>query len=333
MKMDIEVLTSNDGSMRMVMTTIDAKTGKVLSTNETYVIPQEKVMTTVIHDQKKYVKAEFKDDMLIRMKKQNNDPREMIKKMLETNYTNLGKAEIDGVEVVGFETIDPNLLGGMAEEVKLVLWIDVETWLPFRSDMTLKMNKDSEMNGEIYYYWDVPITADSFEPVIPEDYTRLTSEAMQMPSITEEGAIEGLKFFAEIFGRYPEKLNMMDLMQKAIGIRQSDDLTEAGKRLVEKMNEMPKGPDGQILQEEVTKRTMDVMLPTQSLAAFYMSLVGEKKEPRYYGDSVSPGDADAVLLEWKASDNEKRVIYGDLSAETIVIGEAADAPVIKEVAP
>ncbi len=320
---DGEVLASQDGSIRMIMTTTGAVPGMEHMTQEMYIIPEEKAMITIMPEQKKYMRAEFSDDMLDKMKKQNNDPREMVKAMLKTDYVELGKSEIDGVEVEGYETVDPNLLTGLAEEVRLVLWIDVDTWLPFRTDMTMKMNKDSEMNGVIYYYWDVPATAESFKPVIPEDYTPLASEPMQMPDISEEGAIKGLKFLSEIFGSYPESLNMMTLMQKFSALEDTDNLTEAGRKLLEKMRLATKTQDGQTDEQKVVKQTMEIMKPVQSLAMFYMALVADKKEPVYHGATVGPDDFDAVLLEWKVSDNEKRVIYADLSAETIPIAEAA----------
>jgi hypothetical protein len=37
----------------------------------------------------------------------------------------------------------------------------------------------------------------------------------------------------------------------------------------------------------------------------------------YYGNVVTPKDADKVLMRWKLSDNEYRVIFGDLHAETV----------------
>ncbi len=332
-EIDGEVLVSNDYGMKMTMTTGGAVPGQEPTTTETYVIPEEKAMITVIHAQKKYMEARFNNDMLDKLKKQNNDPREMVKAMLKTEYVELGKSEIDGVEVEGYETVDPNLMAGIAEDVRLVLWIDTETWLPFRSDMTIKMNKDSEMNGVIYYYWDVPATPDSFKPVIPEDYTALSSEPMAAPNATEEGAIEGFKFFADIFGRYPESLNLMDLMQEFAKIREGAELTEAGKKLLEKMRPALEAQDDQTNEQKVVQQTMEMMRPLQSLAIFYMSLMAEKKDPAYYGDTIGTDDADQVLLQWKISDNERRIIYGDLSAETIVTGEAADAPAPQEITP
>ena len=81
-------------------------------------------------------------------------------------------------------------------------------------------------------------------------------------------------------------------------------------------------------EEEKTKKimeiTMEIMRPVQSLGMFYMTLVQEKKEPVYYGDVVGPADADKVLLRWKVSDTEYRVIYGNLTAETVSAEKLAE---------
>jgi hypothetical protein len=53
------------------------------------------------------------------------------------------------------------------------------------------------------------------------------------------------------------------------------------------------------------------------LEKFYEDLVTNKKDPAYYGKTVTPKDVDKVLLRWKVSDSEYRVIFGDLHAETV----------------
>ena len=69
---------------------------------------------------------------------------------------------------------------------------------------------------------------------------------------------------------------------------------------------------------------MDIMRPVQSLGMFYMTLVQGKKEPVYYGDKVVAADSNTVLMRWKISDNEYRVIYGDLTAENVSTEQLAE---------
>jgi hypothetical protein len=41
------------------------------------------------------------------------------------------------------------------------------------------------------------------------------------------------------------------------------------------------------------------------------------KDVVYYGDSVDPQDSNAVLIQWKLSDGQYKVIFGDLREKTV----------------
>ena len=49
----------------------------------------------------------------------------------------------------------------------------------------------------------------------------------------------------------------------------------------------------------------------------YEHLVGKGEEVVYYGDSIEAGDSNAVLMQWRISDGEYRVIFGDLRTKTV----------------
>ncbi|MHC4423962.1 MAG: hypothetical protein ACYSWR_04765, partial [Planctomycetota bacterium] len=200
-------IVSNEYGIKWEMTMTDADTGQEEMNQQTYILPDQKVMIAVMPEQKKFTRMEFDDDLLTRMKKQNNDPREMIKQIMSCEYTELGRSVIDGIAVEGFQTTDPSWAGaaGAMETVKVSLWVDAESWLPVRTEMDLKMNEQMQMSGVIYdYQWYIPVDASQFEPVIPEDFTAFPTDGMKMPSMTEEAAIEGLRMFAELTGQYPE---------------------------------------------------------------------------------------------------------------------------------
>jgi hypothetical protein len=55
-----------------------------------------------------------------------------------------------------------------------------------------------------------------------------------------------------------------------------------------------------------------------------MVLQWDKKDPEHYVKTVTPKDADKVLMRWRVSDNEYRVIFGDLHAETITSEKLAE---------
>ena len=175
---------------------------------------------------------------------------------------------------------------------------------------------DMGMQGVVYdYQWDIQVDASEFEPIIPEDFIAFPTDGMKMPAINEEAAIEGLKFFAEVMGRYPENLNLMTLMQEFGKLK--DGQSPAAEQLRQKLEQAKS-------EEEKATELMDMMRPVQSLGMFYITLVQDKKEPAYYGESVSPNDADAVLMRWKISDNQYRVIFGDLSTEDVAAEELAE---------
>jgi hypothetical protein len=58
-------------------------------------------------------------------------------------------------------------------------------------------------------------------------------------------------------------------------------------------------------------------MPIRGLGRFCDMLAQDGKDPAYYGKTVTPKDTDKVLMRWKVSDNEYRVIYGDLHTETV----------------
>ena len=53
-------------------------------------------------------------------------------------------------------------------------------------------------------------------------------------------------------------------------------------------------------------------------------MAGAEKEAVYYGDSVTSENPEAVLLRWKVSDDEYRVIFGDLSVGNATAEELAE---------
>ena len=308
MKMDMDMNTNIGGNIQKMR-------------QQMYIVPEEKKIYMITPEQKQYIQMEFSDDILARIKKQSNDPRETLKQILNSKYTDIGKSEINGVEVEGFQTTDPAYAGNQMEDLKVVLWVDAKTWLPVRMEMNMKMNEQMRMKGVIEdFQWDIQVNADEFKPVIPQDYTTPLPGGYKLPSISEESAIDGLKFSGQLLGRYPKKLDMMNLMNEIVAIKDSNNPTEAALKLKgELKGEIDKLPD-----QEKAKKIMEIMRPVQSLGMFYITLVREKKEPAYYGNVVGLNDADKVLLRWKSGDNAYRVIYGNLTAEAVSAEKLAE---------
>ncbi len=49
----------------------------------------------------------------------------------------------------------------------------------------------------------------------------------------------------------------------------------------------------------------------------YEYLAETNKDVVYYGDSADPDDSNAVLIQWKLSDDEYKVVFGDLHEEVV----------------
>jgi phosphotransferase system IIB component len=164
------------------------------------------------------------------------------------------------------------------------------------------------------YQWDVPVDAAEFEPPpIPDDYT---SRVIKYPAhCTEETAIQGLKILVELLGKYPENINDVDEDETVLRLAEKSE-TPAAMRLKEEI----KGLTG----AEIGNKLVDFLMPIRGVAMFANVLQWDKKDPAYYGKTVTPKDADKVLMRWKVSDSEYRVIFGDLHAETVTAEKLAE---------
>jgi hypothetical protein len=306
------ILTSQEHGMKMVVEVADPN-GNMGMQQEMYMSPQQRTMIMIMPEQKKYMRMEYGDALFEQKQRESNDPRAMLTLVLACDYQSLGRSTIDGIEVEGFQTTDPTYLGGVLGQVDIKIWVDVNTQLPVQSEMDMGIDDTMQMHAVMYdFEWDVPVAAAEFEPVIPDDYTSFTKEPIKMPAMNEEAAIEGLSFCVELGdGRYPEDLGMDALISLAVKIPELEGLSDEEKK--------------NLLSDQGTaQKFMDQMMPVMGLMGFHQMLVLEKKEPAYYGKTVTPEDADQVLMRWKVSENEYRVIFGSLHAETVTADVLAE---------
>lgn len=310
-KADMTITISEEYGMKMENhMMIDVPNGqKQNMTQLAYLLPNEKVMVMVMPEQKMYQRMEFTDDLLEQSKKQNNDPREMIKQLLNCDYVELEPIEINGRKVQGFQTTDPAYMMGTADEIEATLWVDVETWMPVRSEIRANISGMEISYNIDQFQWNVPVTAADFEYVIPADYKDMGT--MKMPEMTEESAIEGLKVYKKYFDCYPEKIDLASLvpslmkkMKELVGNPQ----TEAAKAFAEKMKAAEAAGE-----QAVAQQAQQEVVPITALAMFHMKLQQDKKDPAYYGEQVTPDDVDSVLMRWKLDNGQYRVVFGDLT--------------------
>ena len=303
--------------------------------SEYCLLPQKKTTIAISHKEKKYTRKEQDDGLFERTQKANidiTDPHTFLKQMLKTKYESLGRSTMDGIEVEGFRTTDPNSLvgtsssnSGPSKRLDQKLWVDVKTRLPVRCDATwvdfdqMENQKKYERHVLYDFQWDVPVASADFEPVIPEGYA---SWVVKYPThITEENAIQGLKVLVELLGKYPENIyhivpeNINDDAPTVLRLAEKSE-TPAAMRLKEEI----KG----LTDDEINNKLVDFLMPIRGLGRFYRYLQFDKKDPAYYGKTVTPKDTDKVLMRWKVSDNEYRVIYGDLDTETVTPEKLAE---------
>lgn len=307
MQMEMAIIVSEQYGMKIENhTTISGKQEPAQSFSQfAYLLPEQKVMVSIIPERKMYQTIEFTEDLLKQTQQQNNDPRQTIRQMLEHDYVELGREEINGVQTQVFQTTDPAFSGGIAKDVTVTLWVDARTWLPVRYEAHLKMNDQMEGHYVIdQFQWDLAVQASDFEYEIPADYKEFGN--IKMPEMNEQAAIGGLRTYLQFFGYYPENLDLVSVMSSLKKLK--DVETEYARQFREKMESA--GED----QAKMQEFTQEFMMPIQSLLMFHMQLVQQKKDPAYYGDRVTPEDTDAVLMRWKTDSGKYMVVFGDLSS-------------------
>ncbi len=285
---------------------------------ETYFYPQKKTLINIGHAEKKYMRTELDDAEIQRMQKELSrykDPGAFLKEVMACKHETLGRSTIDGVDVEGFQTRDPNCSGGASgfedPQVDVKVWVDVKTRLPVRYE-SLTSGLDQMGNTMSHHFvmhdfqWEVPIDAAEFEPpVIPEGYMVMVDK---LPGpINEETAIQSLRQCVELLGKYPESISVAP--PKGL----QSELDKSDSPVATRLKEELKG----LTEQERVDRLMDAGTPMRCLFRFYVGLIDDRKDPAYYGKTMTPKDADKVLLRWKVSNSEYRVIFGDLDVETV----------------
>jgi hypothetical protein len=311
-------LTSQEHGSKIKIEQLDPNGGESMF-REVYFLPQKKTFIVIWPKQKKYRRQELDDAGIERIQKGffTTDPLAFLKKILKTKYESLGRATIDGIEVEGFQTTDPNWPGNDPNSrvnANKKMWVDVKTRLPVRFEFEAVGDKNHWRIVEHDYQWDVSVDAAEFEPpVIPDDYT---GTVIKLPAITEETAIQGLKIWVELLGKYPDPEIITPFRVTVLRSALEKSESPAAMRLKEEI----KG----LTDDEINNKLVDFLMPIRGLGRFYRWLQFDKKDPAYYGQTVTPKDTDKVLMRWKVSDNEYRVIYGDLRVETVTPEKLAE---------
>ncbi len=128
------------------------------------------------------------DDKLLQM----STPAGLVNYFTAMSYVKLGRAQIDNIEVEGFEVpnVDLSLLLDNVDYVKYLfpirnlsarLWVDAENSLPVEIEMKMDadpglLNWFQKVHAEFTAYdfeWNVPLPEGILDPNIPADYTQI----------------------------------------------------------------------------------------------------------------------------------------------------------------
>ena len=94
--------------------------------------------------------------------------------ILSGDYTELGRATINGVVVEGIEAKQPQQMVDANSIMRL--WVDVQTNLPVQVEVEMIGMAEGQMRQHRYvmenFEWNAEIDASVFVPEIPEDFTQ-----------------------------------------------------------------------------------------------------------------------------------------------------------------
>lgn len=225
----------------------------------------------------------------------------------------LGRAAVEGVEAEGFEVHAEKLglspVGGTlteeTEPARARLWVDARSHLPVQ--MVIEASQPTGFAGSAMrvkvvmsrFEFDRPLDDALFNVVIPEGYKVIEAT---VPAPGEQSLVAGLRIFSEVTGRYPAVLDAGQISAELAAV-----MARSGNLPVDA------GDPAAALSGEFLERMMTVAIG----CTYAQQLVREGRTVEWFGDAVSPGEAREVLIRWTLPDGGKRVIYGDLRAETV----------------
>jgi hypothetical protein len=259
-----------------------------------HVTPDDQRMVVLVHKERRYTIIEMSEEDLESSLSGSNS-LEFVERFRMHEYRELGTREIDGVTASGIETDDREFWGGVYEEGRVRLWVDVETQWPVRFEFEGKADGGKIKTSMVMdgFKWAPQLAASDFVCEIPDDYR--DSGTFAHEEANEETALTGLSNFARLLGgHYPSALVMATAIKDAKDL--GEDLYSSGK---------------------VPRDDVPDLMKIQQSCIFFDELQREGRDPVYNGDRVDRADYDEILLRWRLDDGRYRVYYGDLRSEDV----------------
>jgi len=271
-----------------------------------YLLVKHQEMVTISYADKDFRRRRWRPD---REFFRNGDPRQVVIRVLEGEYAELGRKTVDGRVLAGIESHDQSVLFGRHaryirryDAFAVRFWIDMETKLPVSmetelgysiGDRTVKRRGVSDQ-----FQWNQEFPADFFTPRIPDGFTVWTDRP------DETACINSLRLLPEfVGGGYPRQLKMRAFLGEMEGLSRVLPAPKARQMA-----------SGEYREDSI----LDAF-------TFCERLLEQGHDVAYYGDRVAPADANSVLMYWDVSETQRRVIWGDLRVETLSVAELKEA--------
>jgi hypothetical protein len=217
------------------------------------------------------------------------DPQTIFSEISEQDHEDLGTRRIDGRKTVGMRASGREIVPELVDFAEIEVWADVETKWPVRIEVQAYAADGRKVKRVRWdrFEWNIPVTEEDYDFDIPRGWDVASGFEIEMD---EPHAIEGLRGIARVMDRYPSTLAYEQLRPefwKQLGMR--------------------------MLTTDVLKEIHKI----RATCSFYGELVRADKKVVYFGDRVEPGDGERVLMRWETGDDEYRVVFGDLTVDTV----------------
>jgi hypothetical protein len=216
-----------------------------------------------------------------------------------------GPREIRGVKAEGFSIPWSTVVGDDSHaNAKVQVWLDPATTLPVRVDLLGLDPRGSAVMRFEDFRWG-PQDPKLFDASIPAGYTKQPTNDFKADEITRY-VVYGLSTFAKYNnGKYP-----------AVKYVYGDEQGEAMRKLMG----MSRNATGWVKPSESLKwrnpKDGEFAHGTYGLS-WINAIQRDFPEGAYNGKTVTPRDATKVLLRWRLDDGDYRVIFGDLTSDTV----------------
>ncbi|UCD28582.1 MAG: hypothetical protein JSV03_16120 [Planctomycetota bacterium] len=281
--------------------------GKVVS--RFFISPDGKEIIEITPGAKRYLRTILSGEKAMELNHQ-VDPIAMVRKIMSFEHIELGRRTIDDVEVEGIEFSARRLMAEVFDDGRGRLWVDAKTNLPVQIELEGTAGEGTVQFTLVAskFGWNAGLEASVFETGITDDYTLWAEFDL---TNMEKAAVDGLRWFAEIAGgRYPSSMSTFIAQKEIFAAWQAKRKKESRKR-------------------DPGENDMKKMVGIQITSMFYADLIRDGKDVAYYGKTVTANDVDAVLMGWDVSQDECRIVYGDLRVETVSAERMAELEAVQ----